>query len=454
MMPEEATNPYAPPAAAEGPPVDGQWTVAAGKLLVRHEAALPPVDLTGKGGTDLTPAAFHFNAAHAMNSRQWLLLAIAFGAALAARWIFDGGEFLAGVLAVVVFSRLLGGNVAQAAARMTGFVSISAQQARARRARWRKLIGLAGLAAVVVPNVVLMAGMLTYRGSVAIENPLAWTFGWICTGLVLVAISVVWTKLDSGPVCEVVRDAWFHVKVPDPALEELARRMGETRPLRPRRVFTVFQHRLPFRQIARQVRNPWTLLILAILKARHSPRLERRAYTREEARRIEPAAADPGLRRMWDGQAAGSELAEWTPFRASWQDSPHRDFRTCVLMHASPDRTCFAMVAILRMGLGARVIEERELALRSWTRDGVCVLTSSHEMPVEQPAEIEFRRVKAPLAEMLRVHRERLAGRELRALDDAAFDAALAREIDVRQAAFEAAGVYGPAEWVELPEDW
>lgn len=457
-MSDGPLNPYAPPAESAAAETVGLWSVSGDLLLVQDGALLPPVDLVGDGGTkELAPVAYQFNVAASVGVGQLGLLAVIAGIAIITRHFLGRGEFWAAAIAYLLLSRWLGGTTGGGGhARITGFASVPSLRAWARRHRWRQRMIWAGLLAVALPNVGLISGVVLSGSSLADLDPLRWIIPSVALGIGLAFGAAVWRIYDSGPVCQVRRDGWFHVKGVKPAaLVALARRLHEPPPtLRPRAVHSVYQYRLPLRMLTRTTRSPWVWLVLAILKARRSPRLVRQMFAAKEGITLDPAAADPALHRRWQEETQSTALASWTPCHAGRLDSPQRDCRTELVMYASPDRTRFAMVAVIRVAIGAYFNEEMELSLRSWTADGRCFHTGSHESPQPLPPGIDYLRSKAGLAAMADIHHQRTVGTELLAPDDTHFRELLAAEGEARRVALEAAGIYGPIEEIELPGDW
>jgi hypothetical protein len=456
-MPDGPLNPYAPPAESAATETAGLWSVSGDLLLVQNGASLPPVDLAGDGGTEeLAPVAYQFNVASSLGLAHWGVLGGMVGVMALSKHFFGKGEFWMGLVAYAILSRWLGGGTGGGQARITGFASVPSLRAWARRHRWRQRMIWAGLLAVALPNLGLISGVVMSGSSLADMDPLRWVVPSVALGIGLAFGAAVWRIYDSGPVCHARRDGWFHVKGVKPAaLVALARRLHEPPPpLRPRAVHPVYQYRLPLRMLARTSRSPWVWLVLAILKTRRSPRLVRQMFAAKEGITLDPAAADPALHRRWQQETQGTALASWTPCHAGRLDSPQRDSRTELVIYASPDRTSFAMVAVIRVAIGAYFNEETELSLRSWTADGRCLHTGSHEAPQPLPADIDYLRSKVGLAAMAELHRQRTEGAMLQAPDDARFRELLTAEAEARRAALEAAGIYGPIEEIELPGDW
>src|SRR5690606_525504 len=144
--------------------------------------------------------------------------AVIAGIAIITRHFLGTGEFWAAAIAYLVLSRWLGGTTGGGGhARITGFASVPSLRAWDRRHRWRQRMIWAGLLAVALPNLGLIAGVVLAGSSLADMDPLRWILPGVGLGIGLAFGSAVWRIYDSGPVCQVRRDGWFHVKGVKPA---------------------------------------------------------------------------------------------------------------------------------------------------------------------------------------------------------------------------------------------
>ncbi|WP_193210447.1 hypothetical protein [Luteolibacter marinus] len=457
-MPEEALDPYAPPedSSPAGEPA-GTWTVAGDCLMVRDGARLPEVNLEGEAGArDLTPTARQFVVAPSIGRALFAIVpAIGMGV-----WISHNqavkpvyGFALIFVL-MTVFKRFFGRLVGPGhAARVQGYASAATLAARARRGRWRRLLLWAGLLTLLLTLLGVLAGTSRawHRGFYGAVDVATYGFGLAVT---LLLASAVWQLLDQGLRCTGVRDGWLEVRgVPPASLAELARRVQQgPAPGRKRRLCTVFQYQLPLGLLAGKYRwNPRIFLTLAILKARRSPRLERKQYHWSESRVLPPAEADASLRRRWEEIAGLPEFEGWTEELAERMDYPAGDLRTEGLVLASPDRRHFAILIMTRVSFGNFFGETQETAFRCWTSDGRSVLTCSQPMLGNLPPSLDALRVQGRPPRILAAHLGRPGAQGAQPVADAdALLELIRREADEQHELWMAAGIHGPYEEVEI----
>lgn len=449
-MSEPSVNPYAPPSeAAEAPEPAGLWMVEGEFLLVRNGARLPEVDIADRGG-ELTPFAMLFRAAQVKSASLWIGVAIVMAAAFSRDWIIryiNSQVWWIALAVVFVFCIRLGGSGAVGGlARVAGFISAKVQRDRLRRTIWRRRLAWLGSLLLMSP----LLGVQTLRFHDFSRLYLGGSGG----GLLLLLASAVWRIADAGPRCIAARNGWLYLKgFPAGALRALAGRASVAPPVMvPRKVYTLYQHQLPLGVlVGKRWMNLWIVGLLAIWKARHSPRLERPMFHPGEALQLPPECAGAALTGRWAEKTRGTALAGWTPFGVLRSDSPIGDLRVTTLSFLSPDGRQVASTSVTRLASGPFFVESFEDAIRSWRSDGRLILTTSSRAIGQQPASIETLRVRSGPTQLLAVHARRIEGAALENLDAGEVRRRSLAESLERHEVLVAAGICGETREEEFP---
>ncbi len=458
-MASAAPNPYAPPAEAEpAAEPSGLWSVQGEYLLVRPGAWLPPVDLEGDGtGTDLTPVSRTFQAF--TGGRGLLVLVLPFlviPLVTALSYFFRrsfglDSPIVVGLVVLLLF-RLVGGKGGSGVVAGVVRGHSSAGFLRAR-ARWHRNVRWLTAAGTLLALGTLCTSFILGVGSSGLGfRQFAFGMG---TGLFLLLVAGMLLQFRRGLHCVRARDGWLYLKgVPASSLAALASYGRETSPP-PKKVRVFVQHlwRQPLGTLlGKQWWNPWSILVLAILKARRSPRLDRLCFHWSEVVRRPVEEADPSLREAWARESAGTEAESWTPVCAEWIDSPQGDLRIESLVHLSPDRKHAASMVQVRISSGKYYAEIRQTAFRSRVAGGNCLLTSSPPLVPVHPDFLKAEQCRGGLGKILARHLERAASRELNpfASRDEVIDC-MDREAAGRTASQEAYGLQETPEEQEIP---
>lgn len=462
-VPEEALNPYAPPGETAPLPADPAhlWSVQGEYLLVRSGAKLPPVDLEkGEGmGEDLTPVVKQFTVLSggvrgfaaamlpAFATIGWMIYAKANGVQHG-MWIGLAVIFLF----IRIFSRHIGRTVT---ALVSGYASVEAMRTRSRRNRWSQMLVMTGFGFTLA---FIFGGLhfvesSRFRYGDYLDFMVERVLPAAGIGVALIVAGAIWKSLFPELRCTGFRDDWFYIRgVSRRSLALLAGRTRDDAPTkRLRKVYKLYHYRLPLATLVGTRWNPWTVLVLAILKLRRSPRLVRLHFHWSESAKRSLSLADPALRERWEDESENSELASWTPLFAERNDSPQGDLRVEALVHASPDRRYFCLLLVTRVASGRVFAEVPQAIFRSWTEDGRSVVTSTHPSLPRLPASVDFKRKKGSLPDLFKFHQERLAEGSLKVIgDDAILTTLLCRESEEQSAILEAASIQGPVEEMEI----
>jgi len=464
-MAEEAFNPYTPPAELAPPPPEptGTWAVQGEHLLVRSGARLPEVDLEGQGGVEeLVPALRSFIATQPGSRGMiaaWVPITVMFAWMAFSRLVLDKGGLLVGAGLSALTSWLLGrkgttGGIVPCS--ITGYCSLTLLRKRAKRGKWLGFFSALGWAMLLS----FLAGMTLWDDWFVISaSSLSFelVFGSIILAAILILVPLVVKTYDRTLRCTGYQDGWFHLR--GVSFSSLARfstlsNLPSPEP-RMRTVYKVFQHRLPLANLTGKHRwNPRVLLILSILKAKRSPKLERLFFHRSEITRNPASAASPSLLERWQRESTDSSLATWTALYSERHDSPQGDMRTNVLILASPDRKHFADVVQFFVSNNQFFEEKFVLVLRSRTEDGRCFYTSTQPVLPFMPENSLREHREGSVEEVYRAHLARLGSIPLRAIhDDGELRSVIDAETDAEYELFESLGIQTPAYEMELADE-
>lgn len=458
-MASAAPNPYAPPAGAD--PVaepSGLWSVQGEYLLVRPGAWLPPVDLEGDGtGTDLTPVSRTFQAL--TGGRGQLVFVLPFlvvllGVALSSlvgRSFGLDSPIAVGLVTLLLIRLISGkGGSGMVAGVVRGYSSTGFLQVQAR---WHRNVRGLTVLGMLLSLGTLCASFVEGVGSSGIGwRPFLIGMG---SGLLLLLAAGVLLQMKRGLRCVRARDGWLYLKgVPASSLSALAAFERQT-PLPPKRAKVVKMHlyRQPLGTLLRKHWwNPWIVLLMIILKARRSPRLDRWYFHWSEAVRRPVGEADPALREAWAKESAGTEAESWTPVCAEWIDSPQGDMRIESIIHLSPDRRHIASMAQVRISNGKHYQEIRQTAFRTRMAGGSWLFTSNPPLLPVHPDFLEAEACRGSLGKILARHLARVGSSEVMPLiSHEEIHSCMDEEAAARAACQEAYGLQEAPEEQEIP---
>lgn len=196
-MEEAACNPYQTPEAELASEVAGQWMIKDRRLLFRHDAVLPEVDLfTGRTDVPLLAASKVFEVAIGGRS-AWLYVGIMALAvtAVAVRRALDLNLILA-IFGLIVLSYLIGQLLKRNL--VTAVLHYHFSEDAGSRWHWRILLQMA----------LAVAGISFFIGTVFTDSivMMTWGFGVMCLCLVLL---VVLRLVPGGLKCVGESDGWF-----------------------------------------------------------------------------------------------------------------------------------------------------------------------------------------------------------------------------------------------------
>lgn len=463
-MPEEAFNPYAPPTelAPAAPEPTGTWAVQGEHLLVRAGAHLPEVDLEGQGAAEeLVPALRTFVAASSGRSGiivSWLPIAVMFAWMAFSHWVLDKDGLLIGIGLSIVVSRILGrgGKGGMLTCSVTGYSPLTLLRKRAKRAKWQGFFSMFGLTLLFT----FLGGMMLWEdwfvtsASVAMFELLMGAF---IVAAILLLVPLVMKSYDKPLRCTGYQDGWFHLRgVSFPSLTQFSVLSNQPSPAtRMMKVYRVFQHRLPLANLMGKRR--WNLriaLMLSILKARRSPKLERLFFHRSEIIRNPASAVSSSLLERWQSESLDSTLASWSALYSERHDSPQGDMRTNVLVLASPDRKHFADVIQFFVSNNQFFEEQFVMVLRSRTEDGRCFYTSTQPVLPFMPKNSLREHRRGSVEEVYLAHLERVGSVPLRTIrDNQELFGIVDAETDEEYELFEALGVQTPVYEMELTDE-
>jgi hypothetical protein len=459
---DDALNPYAPPVAAEPlalPEAARLWMVHGDHLLVRDGARIPPVPLHGEDdGSGLTTSHQVFATASG-TSMLALLVPFAFSLLVMVliSVVFDRSAVLEGVLTFFIVSRLLRRftKIGPSLVNIHCHLPITALKARARRDRWRGWMTMAAFTAFLL---LLLGDKLKFRYTWGDdEREYLWAVRFVApTGLLMVACflgSLVWLAMERGLKCVNQTGGWFYLSgVPASSLVKLAAMSGEAPPVRARKVYTLYQYRLPMGILLGPRRNPILVLIVAIMKVLRSPAFVRRNFHWSEARR--GVMPDEALAAQIAKLRSQPEFSSWLELGCNRLDSPQGELRVLTARLASPDRRHFCHITLARISKARAYVEVCQTDFRTWTTDGRCLITSGQPPFPKLPGYLEFQRVRGSTARRWAGHLRRCERVTPRVLIDEELRGLLEKEADDHAALLQAAGINGPVEEVEMPGDW
>jgi len=416
-MAEDAVNPYAPPSVEVSVPPEKEqlWSVVGGYLAVRDGAHLPPIDLEGDGSDGpLTPV-----------TRQ---CALSFKRA-------------SGLPAVVKFR---------------GYVSVASFNARWKRTKWGPLVTFVGAFLMVIGYVGVEAGSEIGYDDTRVGEAASFMLasaGVGVVGLLLIIGLAVWHQLR-GVRCFAMRDGWFYLRgISARSLARFSMRVGEAPIMRKRKVYRFYSYRLPLTfLIRRHWYNPLYVVVVAMMKARRAPALESLHLHPSEDSWRPPAQGDAELFEQWRRETKGTEMERWEAVGAKTIHLPSGAMQIELMSYLSADRKCAATILINRISIGRYSAVIRQSVLRSWT-DEQCIQTTTPPCIAVHSPWIDRLKVRGKLPHLLDRHLAFVAGRTVIAVqNDEQLFKLLAKESEEELAAFEAAGLQGPVEVMEIAE--
>ena len=461
-MSKDTLDPYAPPVVAEPlatPEAGKLWMVHGDHLLVRDGARLPPVSLYGEDdGGGLTSSQQVFAAASGRSTLVSLMpLLVMIGVLAAIRIAFDRTGFLEAALAFFVTSRLLRRfpKVSGLAASIQCFMPISVLKARARRDRWRSRLIMASLTCFLL----LVFGQRFERAFILGDDQKEYLWAvWFNLPMLAGTIAffggaLVWGTTDSWLKCVSQTGGWFYLAgVPGSSLLKLSGMSAEPPPLRTRKVYTLYQYRLPLGILAGPRRNPLVILIIVIMKLFRSPALVRQNFHWSERRR--GVLPDRDFAERIAKLRSEPELSSWQDLGCSCLESPKGDLNLLTARLVSPDRRHFCHIMLGRISKARAYVEVFQTDFRTWTDDGRCLVTSSQPPFPQVPGYVDFQRVRGDVARTFARHLHRCEHVTSRALDDEEVQRLLEKESEDQAELLRAARIQGPVEEVEMPGDW
>lgn len=465
-MASESDNPYAPPTSVDAEPnIGGVWRVDGDCLVVREGAALPPVDLDGRGaGGPLTPILLRLRVpVDAKSFGVFIGMAVVTGGyVIVSR---QAGNFsMLGLLVALVVGQFLfrGVKVRTAPATVRGWISLPALRATTRRVKWRR--GLKVGASVLMIGAVgfVAAGMGQLYGS-SRSRP-DWliflgkaAIGMGGGGMLLLVVSGVWEALDQGWRCTRLRDGWVWIRGIGPeALAGLSARATAPLPEEVmRKTYKMRLDRMPlgfWRVVFGGGLTGW-LRAVWVKASMRGPR-ELVCFHWSETEILDRSHADEELSEEWRKQVDGSPLAEWQAVFASRSESAGGTDEVHQINYLSPDGLHAAATVRVRSAIGRELQELREVNIRSFRRDGTTVITGSLRPFLPLADHIDFALATGSPVQMEAIHRSRLREEDLVAVDAAELKRRDEEESEARHAAAQAAGFFGPVEEVPFPGKW
>jgi hypothetical protein len=459
---EDALNPYASPVVADplAPEEAGKlWMVHGNHLLVRDGARLPPVSLFGEDGGELTTSHQIFaTSSGASMLGATVPFAIAVLVMVFIAIVSDRVAVLEGALAFFVSSRLLRRftKVSRSMTNIQCHLSIPALKARARRDRWRgwlMMVALAGFILFATSGQIEQSYVLDDD-----ERAYQW-WAWFMGPLLLMTAvcffgSLIWLVMEPGLKSVRYTGGWSYLRgVPASSLTKLAAMSTEPPPLRLRKIYTLYQYRLPMGILLGPRRNPLLMMVVAIMKVTRSPAFVRRNFHWSEARRgVQP---DRDLAERIAEVRSRPEFAGWEDLGCSRIDSPQGELRVMTARLASPDRRHFCHITLARISKARAYVEVVQIDFRTWTADGRCLITCSQRSFPRLPDYLDFQRVRGNAARLWSRHLQRCERATPVAVESAdELRRLLEKESEDHAALLRAAGNQGPVEEVEMPGDW
>ena len=460
-MPEDTLNPYAPPVAAEPlatPEAGKLWMVHGDHLLVRDGARLPPMPLIGADdGGGLTTSHQVFAAATGSSTLVGIVPLVVAIAVMMSVTILSGRlGLLEGALAYLVMSRLLRRftKVSRLVANIQCFMPITTLKARARRDRLRSRL----ITAALICFLLLVFGERFERAFIpGSHRSHLWALWFnlpMLAGVIgFFGAALVWGATEPWLKCVQQTGGWFYLAgVPGSSLAKLASMSSVPPPSRVRKVYTLYQYRLPLGILMGPRRNPLVILIVAIMKLFRSPALVRQNFHwSERQREVNP---DPDFAAQIAKLRDESELSSWQDLGCSRLESPNGDLNLLTARFVSPDRRHFCHVTLGRISKARAYVEVFQTDFRTWADDGRCFVTSSQPPFPRIPDYVDFRREKGKADRVLARHLQRCEHVAAKALGDEEVRRLLEKESEDHAELLRAARIQGPVEEVEMPGDW
>lgn len=429
-------------------------------LLVRDGARIPPVSLYGEdegGGLTISHQVFASASGNAVLVGL-VPIALTLLVMVMISIFFGRVAVLEGAVTFLLSNRLLRRRFTKASRPMANIqchLSVAALKARAQRDRWRSWLALTALTAFVL---LLLGDRFHYRYTWGDdEREYLWAVRFMAPmGLLMVAcflVGLIWLAMERGLKCVNQTGGWFYLSgVPASSLLKLAAMSGEAPPVRVRKVYTLYQYRLPLGILLGPRRNPLLILIVVLLKAVRSPAFVRKNFHWSEARRgVQP---DEELAGHIAKLRSEPEFASWLDLGCNRLDSPQGELRVLTTRLASPDRRHFCHITLARISKARAYVAVCQTDFRTWTSDGRCLITSGQPPFPKLPGYVEFQRVRGSAARRWASHLRRCERVTPRVLSDEEIKRLLEKEADDHAALLQAAGIQGPAEEVEMPGDW
>ena len=436
------TNPYAPPKSAE---VEASslpsWYCYGERVVAKNGAALPKIDLeTGVSDGELTAVSRVYQPAGAGQAfRVFLLIAVYM---IAKNVLHTDASWL---LWAVIGGSIVVNGLLRLRGNVGGTVTILEYREAPREHRRtirRKLRG--GM--LFLSLAMIIGGPLLISPSYPADLYLL--FG----GIGLLFARTVWAALDrpqtrseAGPAGALrIRNIHPQAMVKLRKIEaEEREKTADATLSRKREVFTCFYHKFPLASLLGDgQKNPFMILVVALMKVLRSKRLERESFDFTEATEIREDELNESLRAR-----IGAWLTmhpDWTPLLMEKLPSPVGDLTIETVLLASPGfehAASFHHSWLERKPTGG----VSEFSFLTWLIDGK-ILCTTH-MPllqIERP-DVDAVRVKGTAEEVFQAHLARCGGREISpATGQAELRERFQQERRDASALLEAAGLRGP----------
>ncbi|RYD61612.1 MAG: hypothetical protein EOP83_16620 [Verrucomicrobiaceae bacterium] len=223
--------------------------------------------------------------------------------------------------------------------------------------------------------------------------------------------------------------------------------------MRTRKVYPLYQYRLPMGILLGPRRNPLLILVVAILKLIRSPAFVRQNFHWSERRR----GVQPGkdLAERIAEMRSKPEFASWLDLGCSRLDAPPGDLRILSARLMSPDRRHLGSLSVYRISKARVYVEVFQADFHTWTTDGRCLITSNQATLPRLPDYIDFQRVKGDVARVWSRHLQRCEQVTPLAIEsDEELGRLLEKESEDQAELLRAARIQGPITEVEMPGDW
>ncbi len=213
---------------------------------------------------------------------------------------------------------------------------------------------------------------------------------------------------------------------------------------RKRRVFTSFYHKFPLASLLGDGwKNPFMILVVALMKVLRSKRLERGSFDFTEAVEIREDEMNEALRAKTAAWLAAHP--DWSPFLMEKLPSPVGDLTIETALLASPGfehAACFHHSWLERKPTAG----VSEFSFLTWLKNGKILCTTHMPLlPIERP-DVDAARVRGTAERVFQAHLVRCGGREINpATSPAELRERFQQERRDAGALLEAAGLRGPA---------